>query len=217
MAITNSLPNIEVRQDVSKFIRSIDDGEEILYYKDQEYFFDDTSYSKFIKEVERLVRTSKDYSHFVGYIKNTLGVNFCEVLTKVQESQNVEIEMHHGPIFTLYDVCEVILNWFLKTGQHITTFRVADKVLDEHYKLHVQVVMLSKTMHEAAHNKDIFMHYNQAIGDLNAFIKEYTYCLTDEQKYKIFQYAELCKNPAFSKSFDTGLLDMVYVDKYIKL
>lgn len=211
------LPNISVRNDVSKFIRSIDDGEEILYYKDKEYFFDDISYNKFIKEIEKGVRTSKDYAHFVGYIKNTLGINFCEVLNKVTESDNVEIEMHHGPIFTLYDVSEVILNWFIQTGQKITSFRVIDKVLEEHYALHIQVIMLSKTMHEAAHNKDIFMHYNQAIGDLDSFIKLYTPYLTDEQKYKIFQYAELCKNPAFCKSFDTGLLDMVYIEKYIKL
>ena len=46
------MPNIETRKDISKFVRSIDDGEEILYFKDQEYFFDDASYSKFIKEVE---------------------------------------------------------------------------------------------------------------------------------------------------------------------
>ena len=81
-----SLPNIEIRADISKFIRSIDDGEEILYFKDNEYFFDDASYSKFIKEVEKMVRTSKDYTHFVGYIKNTLGINFCQVLSKVTES-----------------------------------------------------------------------------------------------------------------------------------
>ena len=211
-----SLPNIEIRADISKFIRSIDDGEEILYFKDNEYFFDDASYSKFIKEVEKMVRTSKDYTHFVGYIKNTLGINFCQVLSKVTESDNVEVEMHHGPIFTLYDVCEVILNWFLKTGQRINTFRVADKVLDEHYAMRVQVVMLSKTMHEPLHQKHIFMHSNQPIQNINDLIKIYTPYLQDEQKYKIFQYAELCKNPAFSKSFDTGLLDMAYVDKYIK-
>ena len=211
------LPNIQTKNDISKFIRSIDDGEEILYFKDQEYFFDDASYFKFIKEVEKMVRTSKDYAHFVGYIKNTLGMNFCQILSKVEESNNVEIEMHHGPIFTLDEVCEVNLNGFLKTGQRISAFRVANKVLDEHYALRVQVIMLSKTMHEAVHNKDIFVHYNQAIGDINNFIKLYTPYLMDEQKYKIFQYADLCKNPAFSKSFDTGLLDMAYVDKYIKL
>ena len=122
---TLDLPNIQTKNDISKFIRSIDDGEEILYFKDQEYFFDDASYFKFIKEVEKMVRTSKDYAHFVGYIKNTLGMNFCQILSKVEESNNVEIEMHHGPIFTLYDICEVILNWFIKTGQRINTFRVA--------------------------------------------------------------------------------------------
>ena len=34
----NNLPNIQVKADISKFIRSIDDGEEILYFKDDEYF-----------------------------------------------------------------------------------------------------------------------------------------------------------------------------------
>ena len=48
---TLDLPNIQTKNDISKFIRSIDDGEEILYFKDQEYFFDDASYFKFIKEV----------------------------------------------------------------------------------------------------------------------------------------------------------------------
>ena len=78
-----NLPNIQTRGDVSKFVRSIDDGEEILYFKDQEYFFDDANYSKFIKEVEKMVRTSKDYAKFVGYIKNTLGMSFCQILSKV--------------------------------------------------------------------------------------------------------------------------------------
>lgn len=212
------LPNIRTRKDVSKFIESIDNGDEILYFKDNEYFLDDASYSKFIKEVERAVRTSPDYTHFVGYIKNKVGLNFCQVLSNVKESKNVTIEMHHGPIFTLYDICEVILNWFIKSGQRITTFRVANKVIEEHYALRVQVVMLSATMHEGVHNKDIFIHHSQAFGDINAFLKLYTPYLEDEQKYKIFQYAELCKkNPAFNKSFDTGLLDMAYVENYIKL
>ena len=56
---TLDLPNIQTKNDISKFIRSIDDGEEILYFKDQEYFFDDASYFKFIKEVYPKVKISK--------------------------------------------------------------------------------------------------------------------------------------------------------------
>ena len=74
------MPNIQYKGDFSKFIEASDDEEAILYFKDQEYFFDDSAYTKFIKEVERTVRTSKDYSTFVGYIKNTLGLNFAKYL-----------------------------------------------------------------------------------------------------------------------------------------
>lgn len=212
------LPNITFKGDVSRFIQSNDDSDMILYFKDAEYFMDDSPYSKFIKEVERTVRTSQDYTKFVGYIKNTLGINFCQVMSNVVESKNVQIEMHHGPLFTLYDICEVVLNWFLHSQQRINTFRVADKVLEEHYQLRVQVIMLSKTMHEGVHNRDIFTNMGQAIGDIDAFIKMYTPWLTDEQKYKIWNYVNLCKTtPAFAESFDTGLLDVDYVKKYITL
>lgn len=211
------MPNIQYKGDFSKFIEASDDEEAILYFKDQEYFFDDSAYTKFIKEVERTVRTSKDYSTFVGYIKNTLGINFCQVSSNIFESKNVQIEMHHGPLFTLYDVCEVILNWFIQNGQRINTFRVADKVLDEHFALRVQVIMLSVTMHEGVHNRDIFTHVNQAIGNVNAFIQRYAQYLTDEQKYKIWNYINLCKDTNFGKSFDTGLLDVDSIKKYIRV
>lgn len=211
------MPNIQYKGDVSKFVVANDTDEAILFFKDQEYFLDDSAYSKFIKEVERTVRSSSDYTKFVGYIKGTLGINFCQVMSNVYESKNVKIELHHGPLFTLYDVCEVILNWFLSTQQRITTFRVADKVLDEHYNLRVQCIMLSKTMHEGVHNRDIFTNMGQAIGDIDSFIKMYTPYLTDEQKYKIWNYVNLCQTTAFGESFDTGLLDLDYVKKYIKL
>lgn len=211
------LPNIKFKGDVSKFVETNDSDDMLLYFKDSEYFVEDTSYSKFIKEVERTVRSSLDYTKFVGYIKNTLGINFCQAMSNVYESKNVKIEMHHGPLFTLYDICEVILNYFLNTQQRINTFRVADKVLDEHYALRVQVIMLSKTMHEGVHNRDIFTNMGQAIGDIDSFIKLYTPYLTDEQKYKIWNYVQLCQTSAFGESFDTGLLDLDYVKKYIKL
>ena len=212
------MPNIKYKGDIGKFIEAADANDDpILYFKDEEYFFNDSNYTRFIKEVEKLVRTSKDYSSFVGYIKNTLGINFSQVSSKIYESDTVEIEMHHGPIFTLYDICEVILNWFIKNQQRTNTFRVANKVLDEHYALRVQVIMMSVTEHEGVHNRDIFTHFNQGIGNVNEFIRLYHKYFTDEQKYKIWNYINLCQTPGFSKSFDTGLLDVSHVKKYIQL
>ncbi len=211
------MPNIKYKGDLSKFIEAQDDEEAILYFKDNEYFLEDSPYSRFIKEVEKVVRKSSDYTAFVDYIKNTLGINFCQVSSKIYASQKVQIEMHHGPLFTLYDVCEVMLNWFLKNSQRINTFRVADKVLEEHYAMRVQVIMLSVTNHEGVHNRDIFTHFNQGIGDLNSFIKLYAPYFTDEQKYKIWNFMDICNATNFGKSFDTGLLDVDNVKKFIKL
>lgn len=212
------LPNITYSGDVSKFITADDDQyDSILYFKDNEYFIDSMNYSKFIKGVERLVRTSDEYSQFIAIIKNEFGIDYCQVSSKIRDI-DTPIEMHHGPLFTLYDICEVITNYFLRSNFKVNTYRIADKVIQEHFDLRVQVVMLAITNHEAVHNRDIFINYNQAIGDVDSFIKKYTPCLGDEQKYKIWNYFNLChNNPAFEKSFDKGILDLDYVKKYIKL
>lgn len=217
-----NLPNIKYNGDISKFITAKDDPAEcISFYKDRDYFDDVANYSKFIKAVEKTVRTSDDYSAFVGYIKNELGVNFCQVSSKIYESSDpgakVTIELHHGPLFTLYDICSVITNYFIANKKKITTFRVADQVLEEHFALRVQCVMLSKTNHEGVHNRDIFLHLNQGIGDIDAFIKMYTKYLEDEQKFKIWNYINLCDSSNFGKSFDKGLLDVDYIKKNVKI
>lgn len=211
------LPNIAYNGGISKLVTAKDDDyDNISYYKDQEHFFDATAYSKFIKEVEKLVRHSDDYSGFVNYIRRTLGVDFCQVSSAITGDM-ATIEMHHGPLFTLYDVCEVILNWFIQTGKKINTFRVADKVLEEHYALRVQVIMLTVTNHEAISNRDLFTHINQGIGNVDAFIKMYAQHLQDEQKYKIWNFINLCQASNFGKSFDRGYLDTDFIKTYIKI
>lgn len=209
-----SLPNIEYKGDISKFINAEDDPySTIMYYKDKEYFSDDVLYSRFVKNVETMVRTSKEYAAFISYIKNILGINFCQVFSKIYDT-DATVEMHHGPIFTLYDIVSIIVNWFLAQNRKITTFRVANKVIEEHFELRVQVIMMSITPHEAVHNRDIFNHFNQGIGNANEFLELYQAYLDDEHKYKIWNYIEMCKtNP----SFDKGVLDVDNVKKYIKL
>lgn len=208
------LPNIEFKGDTSKFVTAEDElYDSISFYKDLDYFSDETLYNRFVKDCEKAIRTSPYYSNFVSYIKNKLGINFCQVTSKIYDD-DATIEMHHGPIFTLYDVTSVILNWFLKRNMKINTFRVAKKVIDEHYALRVQVIMMSVTNHEAAHNKDIFNHLNQGIGNINEFLNLYGHCLDDIQKYKIWNFINFCQN---NPSFDKGILDLDHVKKYIEL
>lgn len=208
------LPNIEYKGDVSKFIEAKDDMfANISFYKDIDYFTDEVLYSKFVKDVEKMVRTSKEYSAFISYIKNILGINFCQVSSKIYDT-DATVEMHHGPIFTLYDVVSVILNSYIKRGYKINTYRIADRVIDEHYSLHVQVIMMAVTNHEAIRNRDIFNNFHQGIGDIDAFLKTYGAYLDDEHKYKIWNYMKMCED---NPSFDRGLLDVDHIKKFINL
>lgn len=210
------LPNIKFTGDISKFVEAKDNPDAFISYeKDADYFLDGINYSKFVKGVEKMVRTSKEYSVFTGIIKNVYGLNFCQVFSNITESNGkVHIDMHHGPIFTLYDISAVVTNDYLNRGKPVTTMRIANDVIQLHYDEKVQVVMLARTPHEAVHNRDIFLNVKQGFGNVDAFIKEYTNALDDEQKYKIWHYVNICEN---NPSFDMGILDTEYVKKYIKL
>ena len=118
--------------------------------------------------------------------------------------------MHNGPLFTLYDYVSVILNKYIDNNIPITTFSIADEVIEEHFQLRVQCVMLSKTNHEAVHNGDIFLNLKQGIGNVSEFIKKYADYLTDEQKYRIARYIAMCKD---TNSFDNGILDVEGISK----
>lgn len=206
--------NIHYVGDVSKFIEAEDDPTvNISLNKDIDYFQDIKIASNFIKGCESKIRTSPDYKIYVGYIKGVIGINFCQACPNIYDT-DATVELHHGPIFTLYDITSVILNNRLRTGKKINTPRIVDAVLEEHFDLRVQTVMLAKTNHEAAHNRDLFLHVNQAFGDLNAFIEKYQQDLEDLHKYKIWHYINMCKS---NPSFDRGYLDIEHISKIVKL
>lgn len=208
-----NIPNISYKGNIAKNISADDDYyQSIAYFKTIEDFIDESSYSRFIKAVENLVRTSTDYKAFIDYIKNTLGLDFCQVFSKISDV-DATIEFNHGPIFTLYDICEVELTKFIKTGQRINTFRIADSVLDLHFSMKVNGVLLCKTAHEMFHNQDIFINVKQCIGDVNTYIKENSRYFTPEIKYKIWNYINMCES---NDSFDKGGLDLSVIKTYIK-
>ena len=205
------LPGIVYTGDVSKFVFTENDNNAaISMYKDLDYFADYNAYNEYVKEIEKLVRTSREYSLFISWVKGTLGVNFCQIVSTIYDT-DATIEMHHHPL-TLYDISSIMLNWFMKRGYQISTFRVAKKVLDEHYAVRVPVVMTAKTMHEAIHNKDIHVNLSQLIGNFNAFLNMYSEYLDDELKYKIASYIDTCKT---TPSFDRGILDISKVEKML--
>ena len=208
------MPNIKFRNNEERRIENLRDSEDaICLYKDIEFFDESRPCDRFVKACESIIRTSKDYKAFEAWVFNVLGIQYSQVHPSIT-AEMATIEMHHGPLFTLYDYVLIILRHYIMSGKKITTFRIADKVLQEHFDLCVQVVMLDVTSHEAIHNRDIFLNLKAGIGDINTFIHKYIDAFTQDQKYRIYNYINICKD---TPSFDTGFLDIDNIAPLIAL
>lgn len=176
----------------------------IPFYKDSEYFSNYESYVNFIKGCEKLVRQNDRYNKYIKYLKHEVKLDRCQVLKNITD-EDASIEMHHGPIFTLFDYCAIILEYFLLKKWKITTARIADVVLDEHQKNRIQVVMVSSTVHEQIHAGNIFINYHQAYGNLKEFIDKYAIAISDEYREQLNRYID---RSLLYDSSDFGILDL---------
>ena len=168
-----------------------DDPTECISFNEPKDFFEmSENYNAFVKDCESMCRRHEDYKHYVDYVERIVGLDFCQVNPNIHKD-DATIEMHHGPIFTLYDYCEIILDYYLNHHWKITTFRIADDVLKEHWANHIQVVMLSTSIHQEVHDREIFININQAWGDLASFLKKYP--LNKDLKEKYNRYLDKCQ------------------------
>lgn len=182
---------------------------EICYEKDQSFFMVLENYVSFIKGCENFIRRSSDYTNYVAALKE-MGLTHCQVLGNIDSSfgiqgHDVSVEMHHGPIFTLFDYCSCLIMYLLKNDYTVNTPKIAKIIMNEHWTGNIQTVMLSTSVHQAVDSGKLFISLNQARGNLNAFLKKYSEGLTDHQCEKINRYIELSKK---YKSTDNGIFDI---------
>lgn len=200
------IPNIEFSKSKREpMIDSETSLYELPFFKDERFFMVLDNLISYIKSIENLVRKSRHYVSYIAYLKGDLGLKACQVLSNVSpdEDDSTKVEMHHGPILTLFDYISIVIDHMLYNNKKITSFRVADIILKEHFENHIQVVMLSETVHEEVHNNGIFISTKQAFGDLNAFISRYKDGLNKDTIDKINKYIGLSEK---YDSFDNGIL-----------
>jgi len=154
----------------------------------QTEFVDESDFSKFVKNVEKLIRKSDEYSRYIAYLHSQIGLNYCAILGNVGSQDDDIIEIHHGPILTLFDYCAIVTESYLKRKKKVNSFIIAERVLKLHFENKVQVVPLSETVHKAVHKGKVFIHPSQAFGDVNAFLEEYADGLTEENILIINEY-----------------------------
>lgn len=166
------------------------------------------AYEKFIKTCENAVRKEDRYTAYVGEMKKA-GMRRCAVLGNLEEDSKVKLEMHHGPIFNLFDICDIITKATLKRKSIpvITEFDIADLVLEEHRLGNIMTVMLSKSVHRGNHPKNgpsVFIDIKATVGRIDRFIDRWHDGMEKEHHEMIQRYIEECHN-AENGTFDNDL------------
>lgn len=179
---------------------------DISMYNNRTTLRDIEEFVAFVKACEHTVRKLSEYKNFKAQLAE-IGLTRCQILGHIESDgeDGVDVEMHHGPLLTLFDYCAIIIDALIFRGELVSSFRVARYVMDEHWKGHVQVVMLSKTAHQLVDSGDMFINFSQATGNVNEFIKSWYEGITPDRAEKINHYIDMCSQ---FDTFDNGLLDI---------
>lgn len=163
------------------------------YFKEMYYFtdiFNEKEYKKFIKNVELLIRKSKEYTGYIKTLKEEYPMmKIDNILSNISDS-DASIELHHYP-FTLYDVVDVVAIHSINKGKQINTNRLAKLIMEMHYENIIGLVPMTSTIHELAHQGHLFLAKDQIFGNWSEFVDRYKEVLTDEMKYKLKQIEEM--------------------------
>lgn len=129
---------------------------------------------KFIKTVERIVRTSQEYKDYIQYLKEYIDMKECSFFSNVNNRYNkkIRIEIHHEPL-TLYYITQIVVDKWIKEDWELNPILIAEEVMKVHYENKVGLIPLSKTVHTLVHSGSLFIPLQNVYGRYVTFIKEY--------------------------------------------
>lgn len=143
---------------------------------------DDKYFKRFVKATEGLIRRSNEYREFVAHILGS-GSRACSFLPGVS-TEDATVELHHHPL-TLYEVVEVVAEKRFVREEPVSTFDVADEVLRLHWEGMIGVIPLSRTVHQLAHDGEVFVGIDRSLGRVADFLREYADGTTEQHRAKI--------------------------------
>ena len=147
-------------------------------------FYEDREYKKFIKNVERQVRSSREYHMYVELLRtNISALNLDNILSHIT-TEDADLEFHHYP-FSLYDMVDVMAIQKFFDAEDFTSLSLAKEVMELHYENLVGLVPLSKTTHELAHSGHLFLSASQVFGDYKKFMEKYPSGISETLQAKI--------------------------------
>ena len=137
-------------------------------------FRSDKDRVKFVKRIEKIVRSSLEYKDYIAFLKENVDMTACRFFNNVDglDNRRIKIEIHHEPL-TLYDIVNVVLEKWIVEGIPLNDLFIADEVMRLHYENKVGLIPLSKTVHQLVHDSsDIIIPLPMVYGNYRAFLDE---------------------------------------------
>ena len=166
--------NFGIQSSSSPFVTS-------FYFQD---YYDDKAVNKFIKTVEKLIRTSREYKTYIEELRtNVFALNHDSIMSNISTA-DVDLEFHHYPL-TLFEIVEVCMLQHISDVEQFTSFSLAKEIMEEHFKHHIGLVPLSHTTHELAHSGNLVLSKQQIFGNYEQFISKHPKGVSHDIKSKI--------------------------------
>lgn len=162
---------------------------------------------KFIKGIESMARSSREYKDYIAYLKKYIDMTCCSFFEGItsKNTKGVKIEIHHEP-FTLFDLTSIVVDKWTDLGKPLNQLLIAEEVMKLHYRGLIGLIPLSLTVHQLVHDNKIFIPLQHVFGDVTKFIEEYESHINDDYLSMMKLKLDLSK-----KLQDNSILDTSYM------
>ena len=134
----------------------------------------------FIEDIERIIRTSREYNGFTFYNKAANKQSTCKAIGFDSYETDFTLEIHH--VIYLYDIVYITGISMLKDladDQFLMSYDVASQVMKDHFEGIIPIVPLSKTYHQLYHSGDYNFDKEDIYGDYEIWLDKYKEFITD--------------------------------------
>ena len=180
--------------------------------KESYNLYDPKEFKKYIKDIERIVRQSREYKVYIQYLRKYMDMNtslFSPNVNNIQTTK-IKIEIHHTP-FTLFDIVMTIFNKRSRLGESLNVFLVAKEAAYIHYFLYVGLIPLSKTEHELVHNQSLFVPLDKVLGRYNQFIDIYSQDIPEDAMERYKTYKDMTEHYDYNKNVSILAIEPTYI------
>lgn len=167
-------------------------------------FFDNRTFERFVKSVERIIRMDWSYLNYIKKIKEAEHNLTKDVVLNNLKSTDATIEMHHHPL-TLYDIVSIVALHNFNNDIEFTSFSLAKEVVKLHYDNLIGLAPMSVTTHQLAHlevdpktkRRYVSLTKKQIFGKYEEFTKKYKDGMTLETKQKMLDFERISEDITF--------------------